>query len=103
MDVVNTSSFPTPAAMIVNVAAPELPPPGAAVKTVTSAVPATAMSDEGMVAISRVGPAKVVERSLPFHRTELPGIKFDPSTFKKKPGAPAAAIDGESEATTGTG
>jgi hypothetical protein len=56
-------------AVIVNVAEPDVPPPGVGLKTVTAAVPVAAMSLAGMAAWSCVLLMKVVARLLAFHRT----------------------------------
>lgn len=53
--------------LIVNVAAPEVPPPGAGVATATLAVPGVAMSAAVIAACRLVLDAKVVARALPFH------------------------------------
>ena len=51
----------------VNVCAPDVPPPGAGVETVTLTVPVVAMSAVVICAVSWVLDAKVVVRGLPFH------------------------------------
>jgi hypothetical protein len=53
--------------LMVNVVPPEVPPPGAALTTVTVAVPAVAMSAAVMAACKLVFETKVVARALPFH------------------------------------
>ena len=81
----------------------ELPPPGAALNTVTFAVVALATLAAGMAAVSRVLLTKVVVRVVPFHCTAEPETKFEPSTVRVKPEAPTMALDGPSAETTGTG
>src|SRR5205823_2449251 len=54
---------------IVNVWAFEVPPPGAALNTVTDAVPAIARSVAGMDAVNCDAETNIVVRSAPFHRT----------------------------------
>jgi hypothetical protein len=53
----------------------ELPPPGAGLKTVTTAVPAVAMSLAEICAVTQLPLPLVVGRSLPFQRTTEPVAK----------------------------
>ena len=53
--------------LIVNKVEPEVPPPGAALTTVTVAVPAVAMSAAVMAACKLVFETNVVVRAVPFH------------------------------------
>ena len=53
--------------LVVKVRAPEMPPPGAALTTVTIAVPTVAMSAAVIAACKLVLETKVVVRELPFH------------------------------------
>src|SRR5205823_3862362 len=80
-----------------------VPPPGAGVTTVTVAVPASAMSVAGMVAVSWVGETYVVVRFAPFHRTRLAATKFVPVTVSVNVGPPATAKTGFSPVVVGTG
>jgi hypothetical protein len=58
----------------------ELPPPGAGLKTVTTAVPAAAMSLAEICAVSPfMLPLLVVGRSLPFQRTTESATKSGPT------------------------
>ena len=82
------------AALIVNVRAAEVPPPGVPLKTVTEAVPAVAMSVAGTAAVNCVALPKVVTSVAPFHFTEDVLMKFVPVTVSVKPAAPAVAEDG---------
>jgi hypothetical protein len=52
--------------------------PLAEANTVTWAVPAAAMSEAGMVAVSWVAETNVVVRSDPFQRTTAPLTKLEP-------------------------
>src|SRR5215468_9995753 len=82
------------ASLILNGAAFEEPPPEAptgGVKTVTFAVPATAMSEGVIIAVNCLDEIKVVGRSVPFHRTMELLTKFVPVTVRVKPGPPAVA------------
>jgi hypothetical protein len=80
-----------------------LPPPGAGLKTATSAVPTALKSDARIVAVNCVGLTKVVARTLPFQRTLDPETKLPPVTVKVKLAEPAAAaVIGERLATIGT-
>ena len=89
--------------LMVKVAVFEVPPPGTGLKTVTSAVPAEAMSVGGMEAVNWVLLTKVVVRSLPFQRTTEPETKFEPSTVSVKPWSPARALPGVRLVMTGSG
>src|SRR5437660_3803009 len=82
---------------------PELPPPGAGLKTVTVTVPPVAMSLAGMEAVSCMLLTKVVARSLPFQRTTEPAMKPLPRTVTVNAAAPAVALAGESELIPGAG
>ena len=80
--------------MIVNGTAFDAPPPAApigGVKTVTFAVPATAMSEGVISAVNCLDETKVVGRSAPFHRTTELVTKFVPVTVRVKPEPPAVA------------
>ncbi len=87
--------------LIVNVWEFELPPPGAGVNTVTGTVPAVAMSEDRIAAVSLVADMKVVVRSDPFHRTTEPATNPLPSTVSVKPAPPAVADEGLRLFTTG--
>src|SRR5439155_1675655 len=89
-------------AVIVNVCGLELPPPGVGLKTVADAVPAVAMSLAEIAACSRVLLTKVVDRSLPFHRTTDEAMKFVPVAVRVNPAPPATALLGEIELSVGT-
>src|SRR5215475_8974070 len=91
------------AGVIVNDSAPDCPPPGLGVKTVTDAVPATAMSAAPIAARSCVALTYVVARSLPFHRTTELATKLLPVTVSVSAGPPAAALVGDRLLATGTG
>jgi hypothetical protein len=88
-------------ALIVNVCAPDTPPPGVGVKTVTDAVPALAMSLAEIVAASCVLLTQVVVRSAPFHRTTDPLMKFVPVAVSVNPAPPATALLGDSALSVG--
>src|SRR5215813_8333426 len=82
------------ASLILNGAALDEPPPAPPtgwVKTVTFAVPATAMSEGVIIAVNCLDEIKVVGRSDPFHRTTELLTKFVPVTVRVKPGPPAVA------------
>ena len=66
----------------VNEAAAELTP---LLETVMEAVPALAISDAGIAAVSCVALTKVVERAAPFQFTTEPLTKFVPVTVNVKP------------------
>jgi hypothetical protein len=90
-------------AVIVNVIAAEVPPPGVGLKTVTEALPAAAISLAEMAAVNWVLLTKVVVRSAPFHRTVELEMNEEPFTVSVKSGAPATALVGEMEVKTGRG
>ena len=87
----------------VKVSAVEVPPPGVGVKTVTDNVPAEAMSDAGIVAVSCVLLTKVVVRLAPLTRTTEAETKLLPVTVNVNPGLPAVALVGELLANDGGG
>ena|SRR6266704_1258462 len=91
------------AGIIVKVMALEVPPPGAALKTVTLAEPALATSLAEMGVVSWVLLTKVVGRSDPFQRTAEVEMKFVPLTVRVKAAPPAVAPVGEIEVIAGTG
>ena len=90
-------------AVIVNVCALEIPPPGVGLKTVTGAVPAVAMSLARICAWSWVLLTKVVVRVMPFQRTTDVMAKFVPVVVSVKVAPPANALLGAIELRVGTG
>jgi len=86
-------------ALIVNVAAFEVPPQE--LTTVIEAVPAVAISAAGTVAVSCVADTKVVARDVAFHFTVAPDTKFVPLTVRVNCNPPAVAQVGLSELTVG--
>src|SRR5262245_4104524 len=92
------------AVFTVNVALPDVPPPGLEVNTVTVRVPLLVMSAAAIDALSWVEDTNVVVRLLPFQRTvEAPLTKPVPNTFNVKAGVPAVALDGLKPVIDGTG
>src|SRR6267143_5615650 len=89
--------------VMLNVCAAEVPPPGAGVTTVTDAVAAVARSAAGMAAVSCVALTKVVVRAAPFQRTVEPLPKLLPFTASVNAAPPTLALEGESDASVGTG
>jgi hypothetical protein len=81
----------------------EVPPPGARLRTVTTAVPAISMSAAGIVAVNCVPDLYVVTRSEPFQRTTEPLMKLVPFTVSIKPAVPAVTVVGEIDVVAGTG
>jgi hypothetical protein len=88
--------------VIVNVAAAEVPPPGAGLTTVTLAMPVAAMSVVRIVAVSCVGETNVVARTAPFQFTVEVLTKLLPLTLSVAAGPPAVAPDGLMLPRTGT-
>src|SRR3989449_9165664 len=82
--------------LMVNVSAPEVPPPGVGENTVTDAVPAVATSLAGIAACNCVPLTNVVVRAPPFQRTTDPLTKFVPFTVSVNDAAPAVAMHGVS-------
>src|SRR5258706_2351549 len=80
--------------LIVKVSVLEVPPPGAALKTLTTAVPELAMSKARMEAVNPVPLTNVVVRFEPFQRTTDPFTKFAPFTVSVKAAPPAVAVLG---------
>src|SRR6266571_7832549 len=87
---------------MVNVAAAEVPPPGAGLTTVTLAMPAAAMSVAGIAAVSCVAETNVVARAAPFQFTVEVLTKLLPLTVSTAAGPPADAPDGLMLPRTGT-
>ena len=90
-------------ATIGNATAPDVPPPGGKVNTVTCAVPSAAISAAVTAALSCVALTNVVGRLLPFHRTTEQGTNPAPVTFKVNAAVPAVALVGTRVVTDGTG
>src|SRR5262245_20158799 len=81
-------------AVMVKVRAPDVPPPGAGLTTVTGTEPAVVRSLAGMLAVSWVVLTKVVVRGLPLHCTTDAAMKLVAVTVRSKPGPPCAALLG---------
>ena len=71
------------------------PPPGAGLKTATSAVPTVAKSAASIVAVNCVALTRVVARVEPFQRTVAPETKPSPVTVKTTFAEPAIADIGD--------
>src|SRR5919108_211594 len=89
--------------LIENVCAADVPPPGVGVTTLTTALPAAAMSAAVMAAVSWVVLTNVVARGAPFHCTVLPGTKLLPIAVSVKAAPPAAALVGDTDVSVGAG
>ena len=89
-------------AVTVNVAAPDVPPPGGGKKTVTCDVPAVATSAAVIEARSCVALTNVVARSVPFHRTTAADVNPVPFTVNVNAALPATVDAGDSDVTVGT-
>jgi hypothetical protein len=89
--------------LIVSIKAPEVPPPGAGLETVTAAVPAAATSAAPIAACSWVLETNVVARALPFHRTLDEEIKFVPTIVRVKAALPETAEAGVKDVMVGAG
>ena len=80
-----------------------MPPPGADVKTVTSAVPGVARSDARIVAFNCVSETNVVSRLLPFHCTTDVEVNPDPFTVIVESDEPLPIVVGDKSVRCGTG
>jgi hypothetical protein len=89
--------------LTVKVTALEVPPPGVGLVTVTLKVPAVAMSEARIAAVSCVALTKVVVRVFPLNLTVELLTKFVPFTVKVNAVPPAFALTGERVVTVGTG
>ncbi len=90
-------------ALMVNVRAFEVPPPGAGVTTVTGALPAVPMSLAGIAAVTWPALTNVVVRAAPFQRTSEVPTKLLPFTVSVNAAPPAAVLVGASDVSAGTG
>lgn len=88
---------------MVNVSAPEAPPPGEGFDTVTLAVPGVVTSAAVTVAVSFELLTKAVVRPVPFHNTVAPLTKLPPFTVNVNLALPAITVDGDREVALGTG
>ena len=90
-------------ALMVNVCAAEVPPPGVGLKTVICAVPALTMSAAGICAVNCVVLTKVVVRAVPFQRITEAGTKPVPVAVNVKVPEPCNAEAGLMLVNTGAG
>src|ERR1035437_3483424 len=84
---------------MVNGSAFDVPTPG--LVTVTCATPTEAMSLAGTAAVNCVALTNVVVSATPFHCTAEPETKPEPFAVTVGAPAPATALDGGSEVSTG--
>ena len=89
--------------LTVNVAAAEVPPPGAGLVTVTLTIPAVAMSAAKMEAVSWVALTNTVVFAEPLKLTVAPETNPVPLTVNVKAAPPAVALVGDSEVIAGGG
>src|SRR6267142_519117 len=97
------SKNPTPGDRTTKLCAPEIPPPGAALNTVTGASPCWAMSSAAIAAVNCPGDTNVVGRLTAFNLTTDDETNPAPLTVRVNPGAPAVADAGLSPVTVGAG
>ena len=83
--------------------APELPPPGSGLKTVTGKSPAAATSADEIDAVNCVELTSDVGRGVPPNCTTELALKFVPLTVKMNEAAPTAFVEGAMVDTLGTG
>ncbi len=81
----------------------DVPPAGAALNTVTAAVPAVAIRLPGTNAVNCVAFTNVVVSAVPFQLITEPFIKLLPVTAMVNAGSPAVALAGEMKPATGSG
>jgi len=81
----------------------EMPPPCAALVTVTVSVPVEAMAAAGMAAVNCVALTNVVLRTVPPKLTIEAATKFVPLIVSVKPAPPAMALLGEIVVIVGVG
>ena len=89
--------------VMVNVTAFDVPPAGVGFVTVTGGVPTAATSPARIAAVNCVALTNVVTFALPLKFTTDVFRKFVPLTVRVKAPDPAAAVDGWSVVTVGTG
>jgi hypothetical protein len=82
---------------------PEEPPPGAALTTVITRLPAEATSPAGIAAVSWVELTKVVVREEPLTWTTDPATKPEPLTVSVKAPLPAVTLAGDTLVSDGAG
>ena len=99
----NKNFFAVVAALIVNEAAVDKPPPGVGVLTAIEAVPADATNAAGTLAVNCVALKKVVVIAVPFHKIDEVFMKLLPFTVKTKVDAPVATLLGEILVRVGAG
>src|SRR5882762_5030078 len=92
-----------PPALTGRLSAADVPPPGAAVVTVTFAMLAVTRSVAGIAAVSCVALTNVVVRVAPFHLTVLPLTKPVPFTVSVKAGPLTSALLGVRPVSVGAG
>ncbi len=86
-----------------NVAAADVPPPGAGLVTVTCALPELATSAAGMLAVSLTELTSVVVRLEPFHCTTELEMNPEPVTANVNAWLPSVTLAGDMPLTTGAG
>src|SRR6202021_615648 len=89
--------------LIVNVAAPDVPPPGAGFVTVTFTVPPVAICAAVIAAVNCVEPTNVVVAAEPLRFTVAPFTNAVPLTVSVNAAPPAAALVGERMEIVGGG
>ncbi len=80
-----------------------VPPPGAGVNTVISAVPVATIFAAGTVAVNCVALTKVVANAVPFQLIVEPLIKLVPVAVNVNAALPALAEEGDIELNVGAG
>jgi hypothetical protein len=91
------------AALMTKAEAPDVPPPGVGLNTVTCPVPEVAISAAVIAAVNCVALTNDVVRLLPFHFTTEPVPNPVPFTVRMNAAPPAGALEGESELMVGVG
>ena len=88
--------------LMVKFAAVEVPPPGAGLNTVIAAMPPSARSAFGTVALRELSVENVVAIAVPFQRTCDPLTKAEPETAIESCAAPAVVVTGVTLLMVGT-
>jgi hypothetical protein len=88
--------------LMMKFAAAEVPSPGAGLNTVIAAVPPSARSAAGTVALRELSVENVVAIAVPFQRTADPLTKAEPETAIESCAAPAVVVAGVTLLMVGT-
>jgi hypothetical protein len=88
--------------LMAKITAPEVPPPGVGLETVTLAVPVLEISPAGTCAVTCVVLTNVVVSAVPFQFTAAPVTKPVPVAVNVKAAPPTVVLVGDSDVSVGT-